>query len=75
MGGLRLSPVPDHVVIGYVTGGPVRVACRNCGHPVIRKMRSPTGWTHYDRQAVWGGWQGMRCPGAITGAVPPDDSA
>jgi hypothetical protein len=44
------------------------VKCRNCGYPVSRSgnsaRRSPTGWAH------WGFWQGIRCPGAVTGAVP-----
>jgi hypothetical protein len=41
-------------------------ACRNCGLP-IRESQQPQarfGWTHT------GDWQGVRCPGRVTGAVP-----
>jgi hypothetical protein len=42
--------------------------CRNCGRPIGRdhKVDAPTGWTHV------GDWQGRRCVGEITGAVPMD---
>jgi hypothetical protein len=40
------------------------VFCGTCGRPVEVKAGSPTGWTH------WGMWQGVRCPGVLTGAVP-----
>lgn len=49
--------------------------CTNCGlpigperhrHPLIaERSRSPSGWTHV------GAWEGIRCPGRITGACPP----
>jgi hypothetical protein len=41
-------------------------ACRNCGLP-IRESQQPQakfGWTHT------GDWEGVRCPGRVTGAVP-----
>lgn len=43
-----------------------RRLCQNCGLPVGRdeKANAPTGWTHM------GQWQGLRCPGRITGAIP-----
>ncbi len=44
--------------------------CGNCGLPITdftkSAYRSPTGWSH-DR---WGGWEGIRCPGRLTGATP-----
>ena len=54
------------------------VKCLNCGRPVhqVRKRdihlgatqargrTTATGWDH------WGFWQGVRCPGALTGAEP-----
>jgi hypothetical protein len=48
--------------------------CMNCGLP-IRDATTKTGWTHGDRSAVGGGWQGIRCPGKITGALPWPDPA
>ena len=45
-------------------------ACRNCGNTITRHgssaKRSPTGWSH------WGEWEGIRCPGRLTGAEPVD---
>lgn len=41
-------------------------ACQNCGLP-IRESQQPQarfGWTHT------GDWEGVRCPGRVTGAVP-----
>ena len=43
--------------------------CANCGNPIRRAPASPTGWTH-GRNRLAREWQGMRCPGAITGATP-----
>jgi hypothetical protein len=44
--------------------------CGTCGLPITdftkSARRSPTGWSH-DR---WGGWEGIRCPGRLTGAMP-----
>ncbi len=48
--------------------------CMNCGLP-IAAATTKTGWTHGDRTAVKGGWQGVRCPGKITGALPWPDPA
>lgn len=48
--------------------------CMNCGLPV-RRETTKTGWTHGDRGAVGGGWQGVRCPGKVTGALPWPDPA
>jgi hypothetical protein len=39
--------------------------CRNCGYLIAQSAASPTGWTHGPH------WQGVRCPGDITGAEPP----
>lgn len=36
--------------------------CANCDRPII-----PTAWTH---GGPAGAWQGKRCPGTVTGAVP-----
>lgn len=69
------------VVTGEVVRQPAEIAsasgwcpivkCRNCGHPVTRAVKSarcsPTGWAH------WGFWQGIRCPGRLTGAEPGDE--
>lgn len=38
-------------------------SCKNCGRP-IRSADTSTGWTHD------GDWQGVRCGGMLTGAVP-----
>jgi hypothetical protein len=47
--------------------------CEHDGLPITRHTRSarrsPTGWSH----ARWGGWEGIRCPGALTGATPAED--
>lgn len=54
--------------------------CTHCGLPVTRGLgadhfmrasaeRSPTGWTHLGKSPAEG-WQGIRCPGALTGAEP-----
>jgi hypothetical protein len=48
--------------------------CMNCDQP-IRRATTKTGWTHGDRSAVGGGWQGLRCPGKLTGALPWPDPA
>jgi hypothetical protein len=44
--------------------------CKNCGLVITRlgnsARRSPTGWSH----ARWAGWEGVRCPGRVPGAVP-----
>jgi hypothetical protein len=48
--------------------------CMNCGLPVRRAI-TKTGFTHGDRGAVGGGWQGVRCPGKLTGALPWPDPA
>ncbi len=48
--------------------------CMNCGLPV-KAAAARTGWTHYDGSAVWGGWQGVRCAGKVTGALPWPDPA
>jgi hypothetical protein len=39
--------------------------CCNCGRGIFRLDASSTGWTHGPD-----GWQGIRCPGALTGALP-----
>ena len=48
--------------------------CRNCHRLITRQgssaRRSPTGWSH----ARWGGWEGIRCPGRVTGAVPVESA-
>jgi len=38
--------------------------CKNCGYLIAQAAASPTGWTHGPH------WQGVRCPGDITGAEP-----
>ena len=38
--------------------------CRNCGYLIAQAAASPTGWTHGPH------WQGVRCPGDVTGAEP-----
>ena len=38
--------------------------CRNCGYLITQSAASPTGWTHGPH------WQGVRCPGDVTGAEP-----
>jgi hypothetical protein len=38
--------------------------CRNCGYLIAQAAASPTGWTHAPH------WQGVRCPGDVTGAEP-----
>jgi hypothetical protein len=46
-------------------GRPARRAlprCRNCGYLIAQAAASPTGWTHGPH------WQGVRCPGGVTGA-------
>jgi hypothetical protein len=43
--------------------------CHNCGHPIRRKDGSSTGWTHGGAHRRRG-WQGVRCPRKLTGAVP-----
>lgn len=57
-------------------------ACRNCGLPISeapkRRVRylgyadvggSSTGWIHDPGSPILG-WQGVRCPGRLTGALP-----
>ncbi|MGD0704765.1 MAG: hypothetical protein ABSA02_33360 [Trebonia sp.] len=39
--------------------------CTNCGYLIAEAAASPTGWTHGPH------WQGVRCPGGVTGAEPP----
>lgn len=47
--------------------------CKHDALPITRHTasarRSPTGWSH----ALWGGWEGIRCPGRLTGAEPSED--
>jgi len=45
--------------------------CMNCGRP-IRRGATSTGYTH---GRTGGDWQGVRCPGKITGALPWPDPA
>jgi hypothetical protein len=40
--------------------------CRFCNHPIIPADTS-TGWIHGGPARAW---QGVRCPGRVTGAVP-----
>jgi hypothetical protein len=58
------SYMPDEIAPGDRQPG-----CANCGNPIRRAPASPTGWTH-GRNRLAREWQGMRCPGAITGATP-----
>lgn len=67
--------IPDGMVLDtrLLYAKPAR-ACRNCGLPVApaagrRPGDSPAGWTHNPSSVVLG-WQGVRCPGRITGAQP-----
>ena len=43
--------------------------CINCGRRTapLRNVFGVTGYTHD------GGWEGVRCPGSVTGAVPVQD--
>ena len=43
--------------------------CRNCGYLITQSAASPTGWTHGPH------WQGVRCPGDVTGAEPRPPAA
>lgn len=56
--------------------------CRHCGLPITQghgadyfmrasAERSPTGWTHLGKSPAEG-WQGIRCPGSLTGATPAE---
>lgn len=47
---------------------PDGLSCANCGNPISRSPQSTTGWTH--GRIV--GWQGVHCPGDLTGAAPVD---
>lgn len=47
--------------------------CMNCGQSIKRAITA-TGWTHGDRSGFQG-WQGVRCPGGITGALSWPDPA
>jgi hypothetical protein len=39
--------------------------CRNCGNEIAQRWRGPRWlWLHVN------GWQGQRCPCALSGAVP-----
>jgi len=38
--------------------------CAHCGYLIAQAAASPTGWTHGPH------WQGVRCPGDVTGAEP-----
>jgi hypothetical protein len=38
--------------------------CRNCGYLITPAAASHTGWSHGPH------WQGVRCPGDVTGAEP-----
>lgn len=50
--------------------------CTHCRHPIMKDGRSSTGWTHFpDPPDPNKGWQGVRCPGLLTGATPDDDAA
>lgn len=44
---------------------PVLPRCQHCGYLIAQAAASPTGWTHGPH------WQGVRCPGDVTGAEPP----
>ena len=58
----------DYYARQDVTSYGFATLCRICELPVTRRgpsaRRSPTGWAH------WGSWQGIRCPGRITGVQP-----
>lgn len=53
------------------------VKCRNCGEPIERwsdsSFRSSTGWSHRNPATEHGDWEGIRCPGRLTGAGPDPD--
>ncbi|HEY6107629.1 MAG TPA: hypothetical protein VIV56_01880 [Gemmatimonadales bacterium] len=53
----------EHVVY-EITRVP-EFTCRNCGDEIARSTKR-AGWTHV------GNWQGVRCNGALTGAVPAE---
>jgi hypothetical protein len=40
--------------------------CRFCNRRII-EADTTTGWTH---EGPAGAWQGVRCPGRVTGATP-----
>lgn len=56
--------------------------CEHCGLPIKREThnsalgdrptRSPSGWTHGG--PMRDDWQGIRCPGRLTGAVPANEA-
>jgi hypothetical protein len=65
----RVAAVPAvvrlwRVLTRYRRARPAIPRCRNCGYLIAEAAASPTGWTHGPH------WQGVRCPGDVTGAEP-----
>lgn len=50
--------------------------CKNCGHPIRACIGTSTGWEHFPSPPdPTKGWQGVRCPGRLTGAEPIEEQA